>query len=130
MKTTHHAARVTAEIDSAGILTAALSGPVTAVTVQAFRAKLEAHYGRKVTGFVVDYRRAVIAFAADEIAAQAQNSGLIFGPPAAILLRTEQLDLFRDYAWQAARAGALRQLFTDAGAALEWARLEAQLAPR
>ena len=130
MKISHHAARVSAEIDNAGIVVATLSGPVTAGTVQQFRVALEAHYGRAVTGFVVDYRTCAIAFTGRQIAAQARASQLLFNPPSAILLQPEQVDLFRAYAWQAAKSGAVRQLFTDGGAALAWTRLEARLVPR
>jgi hypothetical protein len=115
-------------LSPSGVLHVLMSGPLTGDGIEAIKAEVVTRYGPQIRGFVVDYRRSLVALTGAELDALLAGA-LKRGPPqmpGAMIVRSEDADLFCAHALRVAQLGIMRRVFLTEAPAWAWAEAQAE----
>lgn len=107
------------------VLMVSLRGAHTAATLQAWRTEVAAAWAPHCRAYVMDYRRALLAASAAELAEIVRDQHVAV--PSAVICSRGQWATFVELARLMSHFGAMRMPFVDQGSALRWARVAAGL---
>lgn len=100
-----------------------LKGPLSGETIGHFARECCSVAGVSAKSFVLDYRKAAVAAAADELGNMVLSSALNSPTrlPGAFLVAPRSVSVLREHALAMAAKGVVRRVFTHEGRALAWA---------
>ena len=112
-----------------GVLSVAISGPVTAGLLLDIKREVMANAPTDLRAFFADYRRAIVAMdgAGLDAVLAGEEPGAGASLPAALLVSAANADLFMGHARRMAFAGHARRVFLNPANAMRWARDQARL---
>jgi len=122
-----HGTAVDISMRPGGVLLVRITGPITGSLMASIKAAVVHNHASGVSGFVADYRGAVVAASGSELDAilAGDASGSPARLPAAMIVRYGDLDLFAGHSLRMAALGIMRRVFLDDGPAEAWALREA-----
>lgn len=117
-----HSATLSAVMGRDGVLSARISGVLTAEMMDRFAADCCERYGAHAHGFVVDYRSCVLAAKAADLlkALRLLPARSPMYVPGAFVCTPPTAPLLMQHAQASARAGARRRVFYDPAVARLW----------
>lgn len=121
-RVSRHSTSADLHLSPSGVLTVTMRGPLTGQALQFVKGEVVRLYAGQVRGFIVDYRRAVIALSGADLDAvlEKESKDSPAGMPAAMLIQPEDEPLFRSHARRMGARGMARRIFSEPQLAQDW----------